>query len=129
MTNKDIFLGALALVGEPVGLDAADYAERAPYIIANFITENATLDDKYRAAIGAEPKAAICSVFAADDDEFPLLPRFSSAAQYYLASMLIADEDDVRSDGFFDKFCTAMADIMAETPAVCGAIVDVYGNP
>ena len=129
MTNKDIFLGALALVGEPVGLDAADYAERAPYIIANFITENTALDDKYRAAVGAGPKTAVCHVFASDEEAFPLLPRFSSAAQYYLASMLIADEDDARSDGFFDKFCTAMADIMAEIPAVSSAIVDVYGNP
>ena len=81
MTNKDIFLGALALVGEPVGLSAADYAERTPYIIANFITENAALDDKYRAAVGEAPKESVCTVFAADDDEFPLLPRFSSAAQ------------------------------------------------
>ena len=128
MTNKDIFLGALALVGEPVGLDAEDYAERAPYIIANFITENSALDDKYRAAIGAEPKAAVCPVFAADDDEFPLLPRFSPAAQYYLASMLIADEDGERSDGFFDKFCTAMTDIMADIPPVVGRIADVYGQ-
>ena len=128
MTNKDIFLGALALVGEPVGLDAEDYAERAPYIIANFITENAALDDKYRAATGAAPKAASCPVFAADDDEFPLLPRVSPAAQYYLASMLIADEDGERSDGFFDKFCTAMTDIMADIPAVVGRIADVYGQ-
>ena len=127
MTNKDIFLGALALVGEPVGLSAADYAERTPYIIANFITENAALDDKYRAAVGEAPKEAVCTVFAADDDEFPLLLRFSSAAQYYLASMLIADEDGERSDGFFDKFCTAMADIMAEIPAVSERIVNVYG--
>lgn len=127
MTNKDVYLGALALIAEPNGENAADYAERAPYIIANFITENTALDDRYRLFIGADEKKAICPVYAALDDAFPLLSRFSSAAQYYLASMLIADEDTERSDTLFDHFCTAMSDILAEIPAMCERIADAYG--
>ena len=127
MTNKEIYQGALALIAEPDGSGAEDYAERAPYIIANFITENSALDDRYRLFIGAEDKKAAFPVYAALDDVFPLLSRFSSAAQYYLASMLIADEDMERSDGFFDRYCTAMSDILSEIPAMCERITNVYG--
>ena len=127
MTNKEIYQGALALIAEPDGSGAEDYAERAPYIIANFITENSALDDRYRLFIGAEDKKAAFPVYAALDDVFPLLSRFSSAAQYYLASMLIADEDMERSDSFFDRYCTAMSDILSEIPAMCERITNVYG--
>lgn len=126
MTNKDIYLGALALIAEPVTEGAEDYAERAPYIMANFISENSALDGQYRLFLGAEKAGGGSPVYAAFDEEFPLSARFASAAQYYLASMLIADEDVDRADVFFDRFCTAMADILSEIPAMCEKIVSAY---
>lgn len=127
MTNKDIFLGALALIGEPSLEGAQDYAERAPFIIANFISENEALDKQYRVAKGEPAVGATSPVYAAFDETFPLSARFASASQYYLAAMLVSDEDMERSDVYFDRFCTAMSDIISEIPAVCESITDAYG--
>ena len=126
MTNKDIYMGAMALMAEPLAESAEDYAERAPYIMANFISENTALDGQYRLFLGAEKAEGNSPVYASFDEEFPLSSRFASAAQYYLASMLIADEDTERADLFFDRFCTAMADILSEIPAMCEKIVGAY---
>ena len=105
MLNKEIYRGALGLLGEP--FDEArteDYADRAPYIIANFISENASWDAKYRAFHGeaaARSRSLSCSsVYASLDGAFPLSARFASAAEYYLASMLIDGEDGDRADDF-----------------------------
>ena len=127
MTNKDIFLGALALIAEPQGLSAADYEERAPYIIAGFLSENAALDNQYRHAMGEVVKKHRHPAYASLDEEFPLSDRFATPAQFYLASMLISDEDTDRADDLFDRFCTGMTGIMAEIPAVAEKITNAYG--
>ena len=132
MLNKEIYRGALKLLGEP--FDEArteDYADRAPYIIANFISENASWDAKYRAFRGeaaAHSRSLSCSsVYASLDGAFPLSARYVSAAEYYLASMLFDGEDGDRADDFFDRYCKALADILAEIPAVREKIMNVYG--
>ena len=128
MTNKEIYQGALSLLAESFDEDRlSDYAERAPYIIANFISENAALDGSYRAFRGEKATAVSCRVYAALDDAFPLSARFASAAEYYLASMLIDEEDTDRADGFFDRYCAALAAILAEIPAMREKIVSAYG--
>ena len=58
--------------------------------------------------------------------EFPLSPRFAHAAAYYLASMLIADENPELADTLFDRFSDAMATIRASVPATKGKIRNVY---
>ena len=126
MTNKEIYKGALALIAEPTEYGAADYAERAPYIIANFISEHAALDNHYRRTHGEKEQTVDCPVYASLDDDFPLSARFVPAAEQYLASMLIADEDMERSDACFDRFCKAMTVILSEIPAVVEQITSVY---
>ena len=127
MTNKEIYLGALALIGEPDEYGAADYAERAPFILANFISENAALDNQYRRAHGKKALSDDLVIFASPDDAFPLSSRFAAAAEQYLAAMLLEEEDTERSDIFFDRYCKAMTAILAEIPAVREKIMNSYG--
>ena len=128
MLNKEIYRGALGLLSE-LGSEerAEDYAERAPYILANFISETAAADLQYRKFRGEDGGMAEAAVYVSLDDAFPLSPRFASAAEYYLASMLIDDEDGDRADGFFDRYCKALSDILAEIPAMREKILNVYG--
>ena len=129
MQNKEIYKGALGLLGEPLDeMYAEDYAERAPYIIANFISENAKLDAQYRVFRGEAATGFPSSVYASLDDVFPLCARFASAAEYYLASMLIDSEDGDRADGFFDRYCKALSDILAEIPAMREKIMNAYNG-
>ena len=128
MLNKEIYRGALRLIGEPCDeMRTEDYVERAPYILANFISENAKLDGQYRAFCGEAAGRACSSVYVSLDAEFPLCARFVSAAEYYLASMLLDGEDDDRADDFFDLYCRALADILTEIPATREKILNVYG--
>ena len=129
MLNKEIYRGALGLLGEPDDpRRTADFAERAPYIIANFISENAALDGNYRKFRGEEPVGVSSAVYASLDGEFPLSGRFVPAAECYLASMLVDDEDGDRADGFFDRYCTAIASILAEIPATREKIMNAYAG-
>ena len=129
MLNKDIYQGALRLLAEPDDeTRTADYAERAPYIIANFISENAVKDANYRKFRGEEAVSVASAVYTALDEAFPLSDRFASAAEYYLASMLIDDEDGDRADSFFDHYCTALSAILAEIPAMREKILNAYGG-
>ena len=128
MLNKEIYKGALKLLGEVSdGEGTADYAERAPYIIANFISENTVLNGKYCAFCGEAERKARSTVYAPLDGVFPFSQRFVSAAEYYLASMLIDGEDGERADTFFDRHCKALADILAEIPATRERILNAYG--
>ena len=81
MTNKDIYMGAMALIAEPEAALAEDYAERAPFILANFISENAALDNQYRRAHGKKALSDDLVIFASPDDAFPLSSRFAAAAE------------------------------------------------
>ena len=129
MLNKEIYQGALRLLAEPFDEDrTADYAERAPYIIANFISETAATDGHYRAFNGLPEAKVNCGVYASLDSKFPLSDRFAPAAQFYLASMLIDDEDGDRADNFFDRYCKSLADILAQIPAMREKIVNFYDS-
>ena len=128
MLNKEIYKGALKLLGEVANEEmTADYADRAPYILANFICENAALNAKYCEFCGETERRAHSAVYAALDGEFPLSSRFAPSAEYYLAAMLIDGEDGDRSDTFFDRHCKALAEILAEIPATRQRILNAYG--
>ncbi len=127
MINREIYQGALRLLAEPEdAVRNADYAERAPYIIANFISENAVLDGHYRKARGEEPADIQCGVYAALDTPFPLSDRFAAAAEFYLASMLIDSEDGDRADTYFDRYCKSLTAIYSDIPAIMEKIKNAY---
>ena len=127
MTNKDIYDAALSLIAEPADDERnEDYLNRAPYILGSFFYENADLDTSYRKFTGLSPRGFVGAVFVPLEDEFPFAERFVSPAEYYLASMLVIDEDSELSDKFFDLFSTSMSGIMLEIPAIQEKIADMY---
>ena len=127
MFNGDIYLGALKLLAEPEDPErTADYADRAPYILANFISENAVADTCYRQAHGEKCQAVGSIAYAALDNIFPLSDRFVPAARFYLASMLIDAEDADRADHLFDRYCKSLTSILSEIPAMRDKIMNAY---
>ena len=111
MKCTEILKKALHLLNEKGGAEENDdYAERAPYILSAMFSEAARLDQNYRAANKLEEQ-----------------PTFSTnAAAFYLASLLIVDENDELSDSFYDKYCDSMASISSETCGKAEKIKNVY---
>ena len=127
MKCKDIFKSALRLLNEKGAEDeACDFAERAPYILSAMFSESARLDKAYRAAFGLGEQEGFSHTYSELDTTFPLCDRFASAAAFYLASLLIVDENDDLSDSFYDKYCDSMASISASIPAETEKIQNVY---
>ena len=105
MKNREIYEGALRLLAEPD--DEArleDYGIRTPYILGGFFYENSRLDEEYRRALGLDAHKYSYAVYVNLDSDFPFAERFALAAEFYLASMLVIEEDNDLSDRFFDKY-------------------------
>ncbi len=117
MVNKEIYTSALRLIAESDKLaSTSDYEERFPYILALFFNESEELDRRYRIAhkLPVLPQKAY---IAADvEEEFPLSEYFISAAVYYVAAMLIIDENIEFSDKLFEKYTARMGEICASLP-------------
>ena len=127
MLNREVYLGALKLLAEPEDPErTADYADRTPYILAQFISENAAVDAYYREAHGLERQEGGSLDYAALDSPFPLCERFVPAARFYLSSMLIDSEDADRADHLFDRYCQAMTAVLSEIPAMRDKIMNAY---
>ena len=127
MKNRDIYETAIHLIAEPMEEERIeDYAIRAPYLLGGFLYENSSLDASYRQFCGLEPHGFIGAVYADLDDDFPLAERFSTAAGYYLAAMLVIDENGELSDRLFAMFCDSISQISGEIPGASESIVNVY---
>ena len=127
MKCKDIFKSALRLLNEKGAEDeSGDFAERAPYILAAMFSEAARTDKNYRTAFGLGAQEGFSPTYAELNSIFPLCDRFSSAAAFYLASLLIVDENDELSDSFYDRYCDSMASISSEICGKAEKIKNVY---
>ncbi len=127
MMLRSVYDTALRLIGEAVDSVAeSELEERAPYIGAALCTESAALDKAYRAAFGLDEQPAFAALYIALDSPFPLADRFAPAAAYYMAAMLILDEDTELYEKLFDRWCTSLAEISEEIPFVKGSTADVY---
>ncbi len=127
MTNRQIYNGALRLLGEvPDTASNEDYLDRAPYLLAAFCTENAGIDRAYREAHGMSEGEWQDEVYVELDAEFPLCSRLSVAARTYLAAMLILDENETLSDTLFDRYCGQMARLCEQLPASVHPIIQRY---
>ena len=94
MTCNEIYAAALKLIGEVDDAERTeDYESRAPYIIAGFISDMRKLDNAYRKANGIDSTDVGDTVYIELEKEFPLSDRFCMAAEFYLASMLLIDEN------------------------------------
>ena len=127
MKCTEILKRALRLLNEKGGADENDdYAERSPYILSSMFAEAARLDRNYRIANGLEAQPTISSVYTELDSSFPLCDRFASTAAFYLAAMLIVDDNADLSDTFYDKYCDSMASISSELTGKAEKIKNVY---
>ena len=127
MKNKDIFISALHLLAENDGeSDISDYEERFPYLLANFCNDAEELDVRYRKSRGLPEMEEHSYIMLPPDEDFPLSEIFASSAVYYVASMLISDENTEFSDTLFERFSSRMADIYASLPWDRGSIKNIY---
>ena len=128
MTFREIFNAAVGMVCESVeNGDCADYEERAPYLLAAACNECAASDRSYRMAHGADGGSYSETVCVGLDDAFPLADALATGVTYYLAAMLVLDENEEMSDRFFSLFCDTLSRIRASLPAKPEAIGDRYG--
>lgn len=112
MTCKEIYDAALSLIAESTDpSDTADYAERAPYLIASFCSELADTDRLIKAHMGQKAVAAFKSLYLALDAEFPLVPKLASAAALYLAAMLVIEDFPELSDRLYSRYCDTVSRI------------------
>lgn len=88
-----------------------DFAERAPYILSAMFSEAARIDKRYRAANNLENQPRFSPTHSELDEEFPLCDCFSKSAAFYLAALLIIDDDSELSDAFYEKYCDSMSSI------------------
>ncbi len=115
ITNKDIYNNALVHIGESAnGEFTSDYEERAPYLIASFCSLAKSVDKLIRSTESLGNQPGFSPVFIALDSDFPLSDPLCPAAAYYVAAMLVIDEDPKLSDTLYDKYCDSMAALAAE---------------
>lgn len=127
MTLRSIYETALKLIGESeTSIAECELEERAPYIGAAICTEAAALDRAYREAFGMKSDKSFAGLFLDLDAEFPLADRFAPAASFYMAAMLILDEDLDLYEKLFDRWCDSLAAISAEIPFLKGSTANVY---
>ncbi len=130
MLCSQIYKKALRLIGEiePDDARTEDYLERAPYILANAVSELRRLDAYYREAfsLGEQVLAPDTELCLPLSEPFPLSARFVGAVSAYLASILLIDEDSALSDKLYDRFCLGVTAITEEIPAQKQKILDMY---
>lgn len=127
MKLRSVYETALKLIGEiECTASEADLADRAPYIGAALCREASALDRAYRKAFGMENGVDFDGLYLDLEEKFPLADRFAPAAAYYMAAMLILDEDTELYEKLFERWCDALASISAEIPFVKGSTAEVY---
>ena len=126
MQCKHIFRSALKLLGE-VGneSDNPDYSDRAPYIIAAFVSEAFDADKKFRLAHGLGEADEPNQVYIDLEDEFPLSDRLAPICAFYLASILISDENPEISESYYDRYCDSISSFIASLPAKVESIKEI----
>lgn len=131
ITNLQIYNNALANIGEKVSsIFTQDYLERAPYLLASFCSLAKKTDKKIRKAEGLEEQPKFSPVLLNINESFPLCEQLCTAASFYVASMLVIDEDPELSDTLYDKYCDCIATVGAmydiSEPACCESISEKY---
>ena len=128
MTYRELFDAAVRMVAENAEEgDVTDYEDRSSYLLATVSNQCAALDRAYRLANGAIDTALIkVGVCVMLDETFPLSDAFAPAVTYYLAAMLVLDENEEMSDTLFSRYADAIAQLRSQMPAVTEKIVNRY---
>lgn len=129
MTYRELFDAAVRMVAESgADCDVTDYEERAGYLLATVCHQCIPLDRVYRKAMGEEGEPVSVGLWVSLEDRFPLSDAFAPAIGYYLAAMLVLDENDGMSDTLFASFSDALALIRDGLPFAAEEIVNRYGG-
>lgn len=127
MTNREIYTLALRLIAETgEGEDTADYEERAGYLLSAYCSEVHDLAKKLCLAQGL-PFTDDDPLYRPLDQVFPYPTVLAGPGAYYLAAMLILDEDPDLSDNLFGKYCDVITRILSGLPMQNEQIIDRYG--
>ena len=127
MKIKYIYDAALRALGMSNGHEFdCDYAERAPYLIATFCSDAAQMDRDYRETHKLPAQEEFNEVYLPLEQNFPLYKRFSRPAVFYLASMLVIEENEALSERMFEIYCDALSTAVSEIPFKKGKTVDIY---
>ncbi len=127
MNCQDILNAAIRKVCEdPSDSATDDYRERAPYLLADFLSECSRLDAFYRQAHGLPATLPFEEVYISLSAEFPLCKVFAPAAANWLAAMLVVEENEELSDRLFARSSDLLAKIQTSVPAGRKTITDVY---
>ena len=127
ITYQNILTSAILMVCEDDSTECCeDYGTRAPYLLATVCNECLSLDNRYRKALGApiEEKRIPCAVSMTE--EFPLSSPFVPAVTYYLAAMLILEENEDLSDKLFSLYTDAISTLQMQLPAKVEGIKNRY---
>ena len=127
MTCNDLLKSATALVCERLddGL-AEDYTERAPYILAAFCSQCKGVDASYRRAYQLPAITYSGKATLPLGETFPLVDELIPAATYFLAAMLILDENEKLSDKLMDLYTDSVATLAASLPFISERIAQKY---
>ena len=128
MNYDEIYYSAVQLLNEDQEMpDVADYERRAGYLLATFTTLATPVDITYRELNGLPALSQKSYTYVELTKFFPLSTIFAPAATYYLASMLVLDENEELSDKLFALYVNEIATIQASFPAQNLKTVDRYG--
>ncbi|MBR5632472.1 MAG: hypothetical protein IKW68_00695 [Clostridia bacterium] len=133
MTGREIYEQALSLINERDSegnfhTDTSDFEHNAPDLITLAVSDLWYLDGVIR---GIPPRDFRYTVkrITSLEDEIPLHPSVAATIPYFLASMLLNEEDGERSDYFRKMFLSAKLNISeAFTKAEHKSIRDVYSS-
>lgn len=127
MTYRQIYENALRLICETdSAMDTADYEERATYILATFLGQCALIDRQYRTAHQMSASAVLPVACVDPDHTFALAEVFTAPAEYYLAAMLVLDENEEMSERFFSLYTDAISTLLDSLPCAVESIRDRY---
>ena len=100
--------------------------EKFPYALATVCNNLAKLDRMYRKIKNYDEQPSFSELYLRVGDDFPLSERFVFPCVMFVASMLLIDIDEKKSDAFYDKYATTVTQIVSEMPFECDSTVEKY---
>ena len=127
MKYQEILDASIGMIGESGSTgNVGDYAERATYLMGTFCSQCLPVDRKYRISKGEIPEEITVPSCVTLSDSFPLSTVFVPAATYYIAAMLILEENEDISETLFGHYTDAIASIQNDLLASRHSIKNNY---
>ncbi len=103
-----------------------DLDEKFPFALASVCSNLAVIDREYRKLKGEDEQPEFSEYIMEITDAFPLCERFVFPAVMYVSSMVLMDVDEKKSDDFYDKYASAVSQIVSELPFESAGTVEKY---